>query len=300
MEGLSSILAPVDFTTCSAAALKEALRLAKAADARLRVVHVLDTLLVADLEEQASKQGHLVRDSLRQQAREQWRSFSAGIPGAADFPIDVVIGHLVPALVEMARAGRDDLMVLGAFGARRPDAGLGTVASACTRYASPDVLIVRDAHEGAWRRIVACVDFSPTSLCALERAARLARNDEAELFVLHLHEPPGWKLHWRALAEGADPASQRERSENLAAMLRKVCEPALAEVPEKLRHFELFEWSGHRSGIAAYAGKVGADLVVLGTRGRANLRDALLGSTAERVLRDAESSILAVRPPKEG
>jgi nucleotide-binding universal stress UspA family protein len=41
---------------------------------------------------------------------------------------------------------------------------------------------------------------------------------------------------------------------------------------------------------------VDADLIALGTRGRTNLRDVLLGSTAERVIRSAGRSVLAVRP----
>jgi nucleotide-binding universal stress UspA family protein len=41
---------------------------------------------------------------------------------------------------------------------------------------------------------------------------------------------------------------------------------------------------------------LGAELVVMGTRGRTNLRDMLLGSTAERTIAEARCSVLAVRP----
>jgi len=43
-------------------------------------------------------------------------------------------------------------------------------------------------------------------------------------------------------------------------------------------------------GIAAYAKEHKADLLVLGTQGKTNLRSALLGSTAERVLRELPCS----------
>jgi nucleotide-binding universal stress UspA family protein len=38
------------------------------------------------------------------------------------------------------------------------------------------------------------------------------------------------------------------------------------------------------------------DLVVLGTRGKSNLRTLLIGTTAERIVQHVPSSILAVKP----
>jgi nucleotide-binding universal stress UspA family protein len=45
-----------------------------------------------------------------------------------------------------------------------------------------------------------------------------------------------------------------------------------------------------------YAREKAIELVVVGTIGRTNLREILLGSTAERVVRDSPCSVLAVRP----
>ena len=45
-----------------------------------------------------------------------------------------------------------------------------------------------------------------------------------------------------------------------------------------------------------YARRKGIDLVVVGTLGKTNLRYALLGSTAERVVRDSPCSVLAIPP----
>jgi nucleotide-binding universal stress UspA family protein len=61
-------------------------------------------------------------------------------------------------------------------------------------------------------------------------------------------------------------------------------------------HYEIFDYQGYGAGITEFVKQVNGDLVVLGTRGRTNLRDMLLGSTAERVVRDAPCSILAVKP----
>jgi nucleotide-binding universal stress UspA family protein len=60
--------------------------------------------------------------------------------------------------------------------------------------------------------------------------------------------------------------------------------------------FTVFEFTGHSAGITEFVRQVDGDLVVLGTRGRTSLRDMLLSSTAERVVREAPCSILTVKP----
>jgi nucleotide-binding universal stress UspA family protein len=52
------------------------------------------------------------------------------------------------------------------------------------------------------------------------------------------------------------------------------------------------------AAIAGYARRHGASLVVMGTVGRSGLSGALIGNTAERVLRDLRGSVLAVKPAR--
>jgi nucleotide-binding universal stress UspA family protein len=51
--------------------------------------------------------------------------------------------------------------------------------------------------------------------------------------------------------------------------------------------------------IVAYANRVSADLIVMGTHGRTGIRRVLLGSVAEQVLRQARCPLLVV-PPVDG
>ena len=94
------------------------------------------------------------------------------------------------------------------------------------------------------------------------------------------------------------PAQKQYRG-GLERRLAEFCRPALdaagAHGPLRTR-FAVYDYNGHRSGIVEYASKVQADLIVLGTRGRTNLRDLLLGSTAEKALEESKCSILAVKP----
>ena len=47
--------------------------------------------------------------------------------------------------------------------------------------------------------------------------------------------------------------------------------------------------------IAARAGTIGADLIVMGTHGRSGVSHLLMGSVAERVMRTAPCPVLTVR-----
>lgn len=59
---------------------------------------------------------------------------------------------------------------------------------------------------------------------------------------------------------------------------------------------DVYPHAGHRSGILEFATAVHGDIVVVGTRGRTNLRDVVLGSTAEKVLRDSLIAVWACKP----
>ena len=49
-------------------------------------------------------------------------------------------------------------------------------------------------------------------------------------------------------------------------------------------------------GISAAANEIGADLIVMGTRGNTGLKHVLLGSVAERTIRLAPCPVLTLHP----
>ncbi|TAH37222.1 MAG: universal stress protein [Planctomycetota bacterium] len=299
MSRFSSIVVGVDFSQCSAVALGQALRIAGWSGGALHVVHVLDTLVVTELEEALSMQEG-VRDGLVSDARKAWREFAARVPGAERLPIEVAIDNRSAGILKRARQDQADLLVLGALGESGMGIGVGTVASACVRKSAADVLLVCEVRPRAgaapFQTIVAAVDFSPTSLRAVEEAAAIATHDGAGLHVLHVFQAPWHRLHYRAPTPEAAPHFQKQYRDCLERRLHEFCRPALEAQASPRAHFVVHDYAGHRSGIVDYAQSVSADLIVLGTRGRANLRDVLLGSTAEKALQESACSILAVKP----
>lgn len=296
MSGWKSLMVGVDFTPCSASALRQAIRIAERTQATLHVVHVIETLVVMDLEEALSPFQADIRAGLIQDAGKTWKEFTADVPEACGLELAVEIDNPVAAILRRVREQSADLLILGTHGTSPQDRGAGTLATACVRKAMANVLLVRDPHVGPFASVVACVDFSATSLKALEQAVRMAAHDGAALHVLHVFHAPWHRLHYRAPTPQASPDYQTQYRDGLRRRLEAFCEPFRREMALLRTQYALFDFPGHGRGIAEFVAQVGGDLAVLGTRGRTNLRDVLLGSTAERVVRDAPCSILTVKP----
>ena len=296
----SSIVVGIDFTACSAVALAQAIRIAGWSNAKVHIVHVIDTNVVIDLATALTLLQQTIRDNLTKEAEDAWREFARNIPGAAGLPIEVSINNRIVGILRRAREDKADLLVMGAFGHCAPDVGMGTVATACVRKSMTDVLLVRDtaAEKGtaAFKTIVAAVDFSPTSLRAVEQAAVFAAKDGAELHLLYVLSPSWGEVHYRSPSPLAPQQQKKEYREGLKSQLAEFCRPALEGHTGLRARTIVHDHSGHRSGIVEYAGSIQADLIVLGTRGRTNLRDMLLGSTAEKALAQSKCSVLAVKP----
>lgn len=296
MDQLSSIVVGIDFTRCCVAALREAVRISKWNQATLRPMHVIDSVVAMELDEALAPSMGPVRDQLISDAQAYWPTFAAQVDGAAELPLEVRIDARVRGLLGYLQEVKTDLLVLGARSDDKPDVGVGTVATACVRHATAPVLLVRERQDKPFSTVVACVDFSQTAVLALDQAVRVAEQDGASLHVLHAFEPPWRQLHYRAPTPEAAPHFQKQYRDGLERRLHAFAGLLGRDLSKVNAKVVVYEYSGHRSAIVEYAREAGADLIVLGTRGRTNLRDVLLGSTAEKVLRESACSVLAVRP----
>jgi nucleotide-binding universal stress UspA family protein len=155
---------------------------------------------------------------------------------------------------------------------------------------------VRQRQAGPFRSIVACVDFSDTSLRALDIAMDIAAEEGAALHILYVYADP-----WHGLAPIDDigrnmPDFNAEYARAMESRLREFCAPLASEVKAVKPAFHVVQAKGHGEGINTFIAERGCDLAVLGTRARFNLRDCFWGTTAERVVRNACSSVLVVKP----
>lgn len=292
MDRLAKILVAVDFSPCSADALRQAVRLAERSRASLSAVHVVDPSLFASIPpDPLMPVGLLV-----QEARGRWAGFAAGCRAPAGIALAIEVGRARDLIVERVGVDAPDLLVLGAHSDLDAHRAIGGNAAACVQHAAARVLVVRESQTGAFKSVLACVDFSETSRLALEEAIRIAALDDAALHVLHVYTDP-WRGRVGTAQAGVDLPSFREALREAAGkQLRGFCEPFAHEIAALRGEYHAVESTSHGEGIIAFVQRHGCDLAVLGTRATWNLHDFLWGSTAERVVRECPSSILTVKP----
>jgi nucleotide-binding universal stress UspA family protein len=143
-----------------------------------------------------------------------------------------------------------------------------------------------------YRRIIHATDFSSSALPALRQAVALARRWRARVILLHVMTPPS-----PFVSEGLPPSSydqllahaRRETKRHLTALLSRVRRKGVQASAVLAEGFPAEE-------VLRIARRQRADLLVLGTHGRTGLRRALMGSVAERIVRQARCPVLTVRP----
>jgi nucleotide-binding universal stress UspA family protein len=147
-----------------------------------------------------------------------------------------------------------------------------------------------------FRKILCATDFSPGAEHALRVAVRLANDAGAELVLAHAWHIPaiafaGEPPYVPALIDEMVADSERE--------LAKTKEHALELGAQRLS--TVFANGIPWDRICTLAKDDPAvDLIVMGTHGRTGIRRMLVGSVAEKVIRHAPCSVLAVRGGRDG
>jgi nucleotide-binding universal stress UspA family protein len=136
------------------------------------------------------------------------------------------------------------------------------------------------------RTILLATDLSASSREATDRAIDLAGRLDARLVIVNVLEKR------RLAGGGSHERVDQARAEREAHLVNVVREARAAGVTA-----EFLVWQGDPAGsIAAAVEAEGADLVVVGTRGRSGAGRLILGSVSDHVVRHASCPVLVVRP----
>jgi nucleotide-binding universal stress UspA family protein len=301
MNHLKTILVAVDFSTGSRAALDQAARIAGLNGAKLHVLHVMDSAAVmalADAHEESFERRAKQSAEGAGAALVRWMEHST-VPAGCE--VTIATGVPLHEILEHAKKFKADLLVAGIAGAGNRPAGAGSVSGKLARKAAMMVLLVRADHPHAFKKVVACIDFSETAREVAAQAHRVAVQDGACVDFLNVWQDPMLSMPYVApMAEAgtpmfsSTPEFRKEYVENIQLSLKEF----VSDVAQGIESAQvLLESGNYGSGIAIHAEAAKADLIVIGGKGRTNLRYVLLGSTAERLLTLLPCSVLVVRLP---
>ncbi len=143
-----------------------------------------------------------------------------------------------------------------------------------------------------YQHILIPVDGSPTSDRALQEALTLARQQNAQLQLLHVIED----IRFVDIESSINYAELQETMKNSGAKILAQAQTAVQQAG-MTAETKLLEASGKRiaSVIVTEAEHWPADLIVIGTHGRSGFSRLLFGSVAEGVVRTTQVPMLLIR-----
>lgn len=289
-----NIVAGIDFSKSSDALLRRAALYAARSGAALKLVHVV---VEDDLSRYLSSNPGADRSRVMARADRQIRELVEGVDlEGVDYDLKIALGQPFKVLCDAVQPDGKDILMLSAHGEGKSVAG--PTATRCVRRASADVLLVRDNHADAYRKILVCTDFSTSSRYALARAIEFVKVQGGEqIELVHVIYPPGRDFYGPTVQGYPDPSkSFRDNAHDGArARLEEFFSPFADEVDDLQVNFTVLESTAAAQKITTYVHTQGIDLVVLGTTGQGAIFGLKLGSNAERLLNAAPCSVLAVK-----
>ncbi len=144
--------------------------------------------------------------------------------------------------------------------------------------------------------LLATTDFSICSKEALDYAIHLAQKMKGRLTLLHVFESPFFYPAETSL--GAYPEVYQWLQDFKQDELKKFNALTDEVRKETLPVESIFKEGVPSVEIIRTAKEIGADLIVLGTHGRRGLSHVVMGSVAERVVREAPCPVFVVREKK--
>ena len=307
MISLQPIIAGIDFSEGSGAALVRAADLAERLHVRLHVVYAQHNVEVHTDSVTAQEGG--VGHSLKERVRDFAARALGGLKALEEIGPEVVVRHgeaPADALVGYAEEIGAGLVVVGTHGRRGMRHFLmGSVAEEVVRRAPCPVLTVPDAAArtapSPEAPVLVPVDFSEANGEALAAAGLIAAQFEAPLALVHVVEEPVPRPDFYVDVQGLVPM--------VTPVLKTAARPAGA-VARELRRFgetaNVDAADTHvRIGradreIVALAEEIGAGLIAMATQGLSGWEHAVLGSVTERVLRRAPCPVLSLRAVSGG
>jgi nucleotide-binding universal stress UspA family protein len=293
------LLVPLDGSALSESSLPMAARIAKRTGALLTLVHVIERRAPAAVHSErhlvtAGEASAYLLDLLR-------KPVLAGLRVETHVH-EVEVRDVARSIAEHTAELAPDLVVMsihGTGGARR--LLFGTIAQQVIGLGVTPVLLVRPSRETAaaqgkeWTTIIAPIDGNPAHEKALPFAAGLASAFSCRLHLLMVIPNPQELTGSEKAASTLMPGATRFKLEMESAGAKEYVQARAAELAASGVPTACEAARGDPAGaIVRTARKLSADMVVMGTHGRAGTEAFWEGSVAARVIARSRVPLLLV------
>lgn len=320
MPSIKKILVPTDFSESALSVYDYVRLLAEKNDAKVDLIHVIPEISYLEISEEVmgnpfkvqAKYNELV-DKLRIKVEEELKRNLA-----KQYRGRVFIGKggkVSNGILNQAEEVNYDMLVIGSRGRSNGIFKRGSTAIKLIREAKMPVLSFNKETKTNIDEILVPTDGSEISLKALEMALKMAIQLKASITLYSVLEFDFAKITLMGgdprLSEFAAEGQKKEVLENLKKYINNSKEFNFKAKPN-IRGAQLETTKGDtikinlileqnvsaHNAIVQFANK-NADLVVMTTQGRTGLAKILLGSVAEKVVRNLEIPVLTMKPLTE-
>lgn len=286
---VTKVLVPVDFSPPSRLAVNHGTAFARKFHAKLILLNVTEisagVAYTFPIESTAFEKEH------REQALRMLPALvSPEDQDDLDLQILVKTGHIADVISSTIREERADIVVMGTHG--RGLAGRAFIGSVTQhmlrRVPVPILTVCRVARPLEFARILFATDLSGACTEGFHSALEMARLAHSKLTVLHSVDAG------RLMHAGAEMAVGIDRRQLLESARVRLDELA-AKAPAGDTEIDTVLVEGNATeAILRVAEDTCADLIVVTVEKKGLLERALLGSTAERIIREAHLPVLSI------
>jgi nucleotide-binding universal stress UspA family protein len=284
---LECVLLPTDFSDGAALALRRALQLPLAPNARLHIVHVMPEDLPGKSRARTTVRTLLSEavDVVRADERSRQLKITTG----------VLQGRSFVEIIRCARMIDAELIVLGRHGAGRLyGMRIGSTAERIVRHGDLPVLVVNAKAARPYRRPMIATALDDSARQVVTLALRIV-GPVKSIVVLHAYHVP---------YEGFVFAGTDEAPTDYQLAFRNRAGASLARFTASLSDLGVtcegvLHRGDPRGAIQSETAERRIDLLAIGAHGRTGLPHAILGSVAEFAMRTVACDVLISRPAKE-
>jgi len=286
------ILVAVDFSPSAAAALKQAVWLARRTGAQIVLANA-----IPDQSKSAYWGPHERKTNqqvLCQTSETAMRRMIVDMNAMdLDVKFETFIGEPFLEITRAVQEGGYSLVLAGTRGLGKWEQFfIGSTAKRLIRKCPSSVWISKAKHMVPPKVILAATDFSEVSLKAVQEGLWVAEQSKAEFHLLHIvdsNDVPEDVIS--NIPKGS--SLRQEINEEATRRLEEFMDSLAVDRTQIQVHLS---WGTPWQEIRRISRHQAADVIVIGTVGRSGIKGLLLGNTAEKVLDTCDCSILTVKP----